>query len=119
MSTPPTPAKANEPLVTNEWIDERHQTYGTREAIVANRAAMAVRDIYEADRTKLLADLAAMREAGDRMREALSLSVPVGNIAFNLAQSHRAADTYINDVKRLDEARRESCNAWDALTPPR
>ena len=58
----------------------------------------------QADRTKLLADLAAMREAGNKMRRELGKLCEM-----------QLADGMLNSAKKSGSA----IAAWDALTPPR
>ena len=104
MSTPPTPAKANVPLLTDEQIQAIRDLFENMDPFDAMEMFVGIyrkvfRRVHD-DRTKLLADLAAMRDAGDKMCEALR---------YNLAVYARKDEPMM--LKAME--------AWDALTPPR
>jgi len=94
-----------EPLVSDVWIDTRHQTYDHRECIVANRAAMAVRSLYETDRQANLKTIADLRAQVERMQK-----------AGNAMCDRLGSEIDYLDIYAKATAMRER-DAWMDLTP--
>lgn len=122
--TPPTPAKANEPLVTDDQLEAMADRLGPRSRNGARYAMTDLRVLYEQDRAKLLADLAAMRALVRVLVD--QIDVIEDNAArLHPGLSYEKALKYIDDRgiaynKAMDAAKEQGfVPTTDALTPPR